>query len=178
MAWCSVTDAFVCRCEGPYTCQLHLWALALVFVCTCTCLCRTEVHVHSTGALGIGHVLVNRVKYLLLHLGDGITVEHLYWNLRTVLVVWVHTVQDLYCVDKRTGENKRENLLREIGEQRKRQEVSYYCLCPAWGFVQTGVSLEHSRSFEKPFPLSLASQNLISHLRRDTNFQLCRGIST
>lgn len=76
-------------------------------------------------------------------------------------------------------ERKREKSVKEIEEQGKRLGVSCYCLDmgPAWGFAHTRISLEHSRSFEKPFPLSLASQNLISHLRRDTNFQLCRGIS-
>lgn len=58
-------------------------------------MCHTKIHVYSTWSLRIGHVLVNSVQYLLLHLGNGVTVQHLHRNLRTVLVVWVHTVQDL-----------------------------------------------------------------------------------
>lgn len=63
-----------------------------LFVLGCVCLRPTEVHVDSTWPLRIGHVLVNSIQYLLLHLGDGVTVQHLYWNLWTVFIVWVHTV--------------------------------------------------------------------------------------
>lgn len=59
------------------------------------CSCRTQVHVDGTRPLRIRHVLVNGVQDLLLHLGDGVTVQHLHWNLWAVFVVGVHTVEDL-----------------------------------------------------------------------------------
>jgi len=84
-----------------------------VFVCVCvcaggyTCVFHTEVHVDGAWPLRIGHVLVNGVQYLLLHLGDGVTVEHLDGNLWTVLVVGVHTVQGLDCTDGEEGEREK-----------------------------------------------------------------------
>ena len=83
-----------------------------VCVCACECvfLCRTQVHVDSTRPLRVGHVLVDGVEYLLLHLGDGVTVQHLDWNLRAVFVVGVHAVQNLGCrkTGKRIRRRKRE----------------------------------------------------------------------
>lgn len=59
------------------------------------CWRRTEVHVDGARPLGVGHVLVHSVQDLLLHLCDGVTVQHLYWNLGTVFVVRIDAVQDL-----------------------------------------------------------------------------------
>lgn len=41
------------------------------------------------------HVPTDSIQDFLLHLGDGVTVEHLDGELRAVLVVWVHTAQSL-----------------------------------------------------------------------------------
>lgn len=64
---------------------------------------HTEVHVDGTWPLRIGHVLVNRVQYLLLYLGDGVAVQHLDRNLWAVLIVWVHTIQGLDCTEEGEG---------------------------------------------------------------------------
>lgn len=62
----------------------------------------TQIHVNSSRSLGIGDVLVHRIKDFLFDLGDGITVQHLHRDLWTVLVVWIHTVQDLGRKEKHT----------------------------------------------------------------------------
>lgn len=55
----------------------------------------TQIHVNSPRPLGVGHVLVDGIENLLFDLRDGVTVQHLHWDLRTVLVVRVDAVQDL-----------------------------------------------------------------------------------
>lgn len=61
----------------------------------------TQVHVDSSRALEIRHVLVNCVQDLLLHLCDGVAVQHLDGDLWAVLVVRIHAVQDLRWRAKR-----------------------------------------------------------------------------
>lgn len=65
----------------------------------------TQVHVHGPRPLRVGHVLVDGVKDLLLDLRDGVTVQHLHWDLRAVLVVGVDAVQDLQAAGE--GEPER-----------------------------------------------------------------------
>lgn len=67
-------------------------SLSLRCVWEGVCWRHTEVHVDSTRPLGVGHVLVNSVQDLLLHLCDGVTVQHLDWNLWTVFVVRIDAV--------------------------------------------------------------------------------------
>lgn len=55
----------------------------------------TQVHVNGPRPLGVGHVLIDGIEDLLLDLCDGVTVQHLHWDLRTVLIVGVDAVQDL-----------------------------------------------------------------------------------
>lgn len=134
---------------------------------------RTQVHVDGAGPLGVGHVLVNGVQDLLLHLCDGVAVEHLHRNLWAVFVVRIDAVQDLGG----GGEN-------EVTEGAEDGPGGPECA----GAARTRVQVEAFPSLEaplsiagarrKPFPPSLPTQNLISHLRQDINFQLCRSIST
>lgn len=92
----SLTDRLICGCKQLCTCWLSFWReLVCVCVCVRVCVFHTEVHVDSTRPLRVGHVLVNSIEYLFLHLCDGVTVQHLYWDFWTVFIVWVHTVEDL-----------------------------------------------------------------------------------
>lgn len=183
MARFSLTDTLICGCEGLYTCQLHLWMSGL-----CACVYGYEcMFVPYRGPCRQHAAVENRACSCKQHLGSSPSLGWWCHSWAPLLVsldcfhcLGSHSSGSGLCRWGRRGENKREKSQKEIKEQRKRQEVSCYCLDmgPAWGFALIRVSLEHGRSFEKPFPLSLASRNLISHLRRDTNFQLCRGIST
>lgn len=60
----------------------------------------TQVHVSSFGSLRIGHTLVDSVQQLLLHLSDGVAVQHLDRDLWGILILRVHTVEGLQRVRK------------------------------------------------------------------------------
>lgn len=55
----------------------------------------TQVHVRGLLPVGVGHVLVDGVQDLLLHLADGVTVQHLHLDLWALLVVRVDAVHHL-----------------------------------------------------------------------------------
>ena len=55
----------------------------------------TQVHVGGLLAVGVGDVLVDGVQDLLLHLADGVTVQHLHLDLWALLILRVDTVHHL-----------------------------------------------------------------------------------
>ena len=55
----------------------------------------TQVHVGGLLPVGVGDVLVDGIQDLLLHLADGVAVQHLHLDLGALLVLGVDAVHHL-----------------------------------------------------------------------------------
>lgn len=182
MARFSLTDTLICGCEGLYTCQLHLWVLCVfvyLFVLGCVFApyrgpCRQHVAAENRACSCKQHPVSSPSLGWWCH-----SSAPLLESLDCFHCLGSHSLGSANKGKEKSGWGDEISKKRKTWEQSKKLEVSCYWLDfgPAWSFALIRVSSEHGRSFEKPFPLLLASKNLISHLRRDTNFQLCRGVS-
>lgn len=83
----------------------------------------TEVHVCSPRPQRERHVLVHGIQDLLLHLRNGVTVQHLDRDLWAVLVVRVHAAQRLDHPERgRRRRSRRQRVKVSDGEKKRERE--------------------------------------------------------
>ena len=72
-------------------------------VCVCVCVILTQVQGVCVGPVGEGGALVDLVQQLLLHLGDGVTIQH-FGGQRLALVLCSTLHQDVQGLGGTKGE--------------------------------------------------------------------------